>query len=53
LTEPLQSAVTDFFESIIEKRSPLSNIQTGIDVVKVLECADLSLKQNGKPITLL
>jgi len=52
LTEPLKSAVTDFFESIIEKRSPLSNIQTGIDVVKILECADLSLKQNGKPITL-
>jgi len=52
LMEPLKSAVTDFFESIIEKRSPLSNIQTGIDVVRILECADLSLKQDGKPIAL-
>lgn len=52
LTEPLKAAVTDFFESIIEKRSPLSNIQTGIDVVKILECADLSLKNNGKPISM-
>ena len=52
LTEPLNLAVTDFFESIIEKRPPLSNIQTGIDVVKILECADLSLKSNGNPVTL-
>lgn len=53
LTEPLKAAMTDFFKSIIENRTPLSNIQTGIDVVKILECADLSLRQKGKPITLL
>lgn len=52
LTEPLKSAVSDFFESIIMKRPPLSNIQTGIDVVRILECADVSLKQNGIPIAL-
>jgi predicted dehydrogenase len=49
-TEALSEAVKEFINSIKENRQPLTNGSDGLAVVKVLEAADLSVKQRGKLI---
>ncbi len=51
-TEALALGVEEFINSIIEKRKPLTNGDDGLNVVKILEASDASIKQKGKLITL-
>ena len=51
-TEALTLGVDEFIDSIIEKRSPLTNGVDGYNVVRILEAADESIKQQGKLIIL-
>jgi len=48
--EALKEVASDFIGSIIEKRTPLSNAQLGIKVVRILEASQNSIKNNGKEI---
>lgn len=46
-TEALASAAKEFLDSIIEKRKPLTNAEDGLEVVKILEASDKSIKNRG------
>lgn len=46
-TEALELAAKEFLDSIIEKRDPLTSGKDGLDVVRILEVADLSLQNKG------
>lgn len=48
--EPLSAMAADFIQSILQKREPVSNPHLGMQVVKVLEASQLSIKQNGKEV---
>jgi predicted dehydrogenase len=52
LSEPLKVQCAEFLECVIENKTPVSNSQTGRDVVQVLKAADRSLELNGAPIYL-
>ena len=41
-----------FAECIINNKKPVSDGESGLNVVKILEAAEESLKNNGKEITL-
>lgn len=47
-TEALELAAKEFLDSIIENREPLTSGKDGLDVVKILEVADLSLQNKGQ-----
>lgn len=47
-TEALDLAAREFLDSIKENRDPLTNGKDGLDVVKILEVADLSLQNKGQ-----
>jgi predicted dehydrogenase len=49
-TEPLQLEIEDFIGAIRDKRPPLSDAQTGIDVVRALEAAQRSMDGSGSPV---
>ena len=42
----------EFYQSIYSGSSPLTDAQSGLRMASILEGADLSLSQNGKPIDL-
>ncbi len=46
-TEALKSACNEFLDSIIEKRKPMTDGEAGLRVVKLLESAQVSIKNNG------
>jgi len=48
--EALFSVAEDFISSIIYKNTPLSNAYLGLEVVKILEASEISIKNNGKEI---
>jgi predicted dehydrogenase len=48
--EPLQNEIRHFIECVKSGRRPLSDGWDGLKVVRVLEAADLSLKQQGRPV---
>jgi predicted dehydrogenase len=50
--EALSSVAREFMDSIRENRQPLSNGESGLNVVRILEAAECSIKQNGKVINL-
>ncbi|MEW6207227.1 MAG: Gfo/Idh/MocA family oxidoreductase [Acidobacteriota bacterium] len=50
--EPLQSECQHFIDCIEHERQPLSDGLSGLRVVRVLEAAQRSLRQDGKPIEL-
>ncbi len=50
--EPLKNVVDDFIDSIINKRKPLVTGNDGLNVVKVLEAGQQSLKRNSQKIYL-
>jgi predicted dehydrogenase len=50
--EPLQSECRHFIECIQSGRKPLTDGQDGLRVVRVLQAAEQSLKQDGRPIEL-
>ena len=48
--EALSEVAKDFINSIINKKEPISNSKLGLNVVKILEAAQSSIKNNGKEI---
>lgn len=52
LKEALAGLASDFIASIKSGRQPLSNYDSGLEVVKILEASQVSLKNNGKEIIL-
>ena len=48
--EPLRVETNHFLDSIIERRQPLTNGEHGLQVVRLLEAAQKSLKNNGIPV---
>lgn len=51
-SEPLQNECQHFIDCIQFGKRPLSDGLSGLRVVKVLEAADRSLRQDGKPVDL-
>lgn len=52
LTEALKGVAIDFLKSITDAKDPISNCKIGLDVVKVLEAAEFSIRQGGKEVRL-
>jgi predicted dehydrogenase len=50
--EPLQIECRHFIECVRTRRTPVSDGQDGLRVVKVLDAAERSLKANGEPVEL-
>lgn len=50
LTEPLKLECLHFLECIKERKEPLTSGQDGVKILKVLEAAQVSLKNLGKPV---
>ena len=50
--EPLKNMCLHFIDCIINNKNPRSDGKSGLNVVKVLEAIDESLKNNGKEIFL-
>ena len=48
MTEGLSNVVEDFVLSIQKKKKPISNNELSLMIVKILECAEMSIKNNGK-----
>ena len=48
--EPLRDECLHFLECIEQRKRPRSDGADGLRIVKVLEAADLSLKNNGEPV---
>lgn len=48
--EALQGVAADFIGSILQSREPVSNAQLGLDVVKILEASQESIRNNGKEV---
>ena len=42
----------DFVNSIINNKIPLSNGDLGLDVIKILDAAERSIRNNGKEVFL-
>ena len=51
-TEALFGMASDFINSILEDKEPLSSAELGMNVVKILEASQLSIKNNGKEVIL-
>ncbi len=51
-TEPLREECNHFLECIQSRKQPLTNAQSGIDVLKVLHACQQSIEQNGVPVSL-
>ncbi|MCK4256940.1 Gfo/Idh/MocA family oxidoreductase, partial [candidate division WOR-3 bacterium] len=51
-TEALTGVVNEFLSSIEEDRSPLTDGLSGLNVVKILEASEQSIKNNGKIVYL-
>ena len=50
--EPLREECWHFIESVAKRSNPLTDAQSGINVLKVLHGCQSSINQNGMPITL-
>ena len=51
-TEPLREECAHFLECMKSRKSPLTDAQSGIEVLKVLHACQESIEQNGVPISL-
>ena len=51
-TEALSLGVSEFIKSIQDNRDPVTNAFDGLEVVRILEAANKSIKNRGKLITL-
>lgn len=50
--EALFGMASDFIKSIKENKKPISDFESGLSVIKILEASQQSIKQNGKEIIL-
>ena len=48
--EALTGVANDFIQSILKKKQPLSNAQLGLEVVKILEASQQSIKNKGREV---
>ena len=51
-TEPLREECVHFLDCIESRKNPLTNAQSGIEVLKVLHACQASIEQNGVPESL-
>ena len=51
-TEPLREECNHFLDCIQSRNQPLTNAQSGIDVLRVLHACQQSIEQNGAPVPL-
>lgn len=51
-TEALSLMAQDFINSIKENRQPISTAEIGLEVVRILDAAQVSIKSNGKEVQL-
>ena len=51
-TEPLREECNHFLKCIQSRNQPLTNAQSGIDVLHVLHACQQSIEQNGEPVSL-
>ena len=51
-TEPLREECNHFLKCIQSRKQPLTNAQSGIDVLQVLHACQQSIEQNGVPVSL-
>ena len=51
-TEPLREECNHFLDCIQSRKLPLTNAQSGIDVLKVLHACQQSIEQNGVPVSI-
>lgn len=51
-TEPLREECKHFLDCIQSRKQPLTNAQSGINVLKVLHACQQSIEQNGAPVSL-
>ena len=49
-TEALALMAEDFAQSILNKKNPVSDFNSGLSVVKILEASNLSIKNTGKEV---
>ena len=49
LREPLRACVDDFIDSIASSRKPRTDGEFGLEVLKVIEAAEQSMRQRGAP----
>lgn len=52
LKEALTGMASDFVNSVLNKTTPLSSAQSGLNVIKILEASQASIKNKGKEILL-
>ena len=50
LSEALAGVANDFIQSIIQKKKPVANAELGMQVVKILEASQESIKNKGKEV---
>jgi predicted dehydrogenase len=48
--EALSNMAADFISAITNNTTPISNFQSGLDVVRILEAAQKSIKNKGKEV---
>ena len=51
-TEPLREECAHFLECMKSRNKPLTDAQSGIEVLKVLHACQESIEQNGVPISI-
>ena len=51
-TEALAGMANDFISAILQQTTPISNYNSGLEVIRILEAAQQSIKSNGKEIIL-
>ncbi|MDA7791471.1 Gfo/Idh/MocA family oxidoreductase [Opitutales bacterium] len=51
-SEPLREECSHFLDCIQSRNQPLTNAQSGIDVLQVLHACQQSIEQNGVPVSL-
>ena len=51
-SEPLRDECKHFLDCIQSRKQPLTNAQSGIDVLQVLHACQQSIEQNGAPVSL-
>lgn len=51
-SEPLKAECMHFWECVVNRQDPLSGGQSGLETLKVLEAAQISLEQTGQSIPL-
>ena len=50
--EALAGMANDFISAITQQTTPVSNFESGLEVIRILEASQQSIKANGKEIKL-